>query len=110
MAKYKLISLSVTIGGKVFRQKDNPIFDDKVFDAEVLKSAAEAGFLVLIENKKEIAEIDAKAKAEAKAKEEEEAKAKAKAEVKAKTKEEAEAKAKAEADSKAKNSNKPKQE
>ena len=63
MAEYKLKALSLTIGGKTFRKKDNPVFDTKIFGTERLESAAEAGFLELIESKAE-----AKAKAEAEAK------------------------------------------
>lgn len=69
MAKYKLISLSVAIGGKVYKKEEGTVFDtDKGFKplkAEI-EAAKEAGFLVKLEAENENFEAKELAAEEAK--------------------------------------------
>jgi len=51
MAKYKLVSLSVQIKGKVFHKRDNFVFDTENTDfKEEIETSFKNGFLELVES------------------------------------------------------------
>lgn len=64
MAKYKMVSLSVQIKGKVYYKRTNPIFDDSKLPKSELEAAAKAGFIELIEEEEKPKKAKAKAKEE----------------------------------------------
>lgn len=43
--KYELVSTSVQLKGKVFKKRDNPVFDDSDFDPVMLDSLYKQGFI-----------------------------------------------------------------
>jgi len=54
MAKYKLIATSVTIEGKVFKKRNNPILEDGKIDSALLAAAEKAGFIAEIKIEKKV--------------------------------------------------------
>jgi len=59
MAKYKLVSLSVQIKGKVFHKRDNFVFDTENTDfKEEIETSFKNGFLELVESDEKEVDVE----------------------------------------------------
>jgi len=59
MAKYKLVSLSVQIKGRVYHKRDNHVFDTENTDfKDEIEASFKNGFLELVENDEPKVEVE----------------------------------------------------